>query len=315
MALAVTTLIALVVEIYPEGVLRMSTDLVRLISNLPNWLTAAIVGFLQLAAVVTPVVVVAVLVIRRKWAVLGLLVLAGALGAILILLGQTFVEDTAPVAVQRNQKLDSWFTGRSFPSGTYLAVAAAVAIAAGPFLRRSWRRMTYVGVGAAALLRLLTASEVPINLATGLALGCVAGSLALVLLGAPPQRIDTDLVRSVLQRCGLDARSITPLRSDRGSPTVLAELPDGGAYVRVLGRESATPTCCCAGGGRCGSRASATIGRRARPGAWRRTPRWPRAWPARPERRCRRSSASPTRTSKARCCWSSSTSTECRCRP
>ena len=236
-AAAVTAIIALVVEIYPEGVLRMSTDLVRLVSNLPTWLTAGIVGFLQLAAVVTPVVVVAVLVVRRKWAILGLLALAGVLGAVLVLIGHAFVEDTAPIAVQANQKLDSWFTGRSFPSGTYLAVAAAVATAAGPFLRRSWRRMTYVGVGAAALLRLLTATEVPINLATGLALGCLAGSLALVLFGAPPQRIDTDLVRSVLERCGLDARSITPISRDRGSPTVLAELTDGAAYVRVLGRE------------------------------------------------------------------------------
>jgi undecaprenyl-diphosphatase len=236
-ALAVTAFIALVVAIYPNGVRRASTDLVRLVSNLPGWLTSFVVGFLQLAAVLTPIVLLGVLVLRRKWAILGLLALAAALAAALVFLGRVFVEDTAPAAVEANEKLDSWFTDRSFPSGIYLAMAAAVATAAGPFLRRSWRRTAWVAVGAAAVLRLLTAAEVPVNLATGLAIGCLAGSLALVLLGAPPQRIDTDLVRSVLERCGLDARSITSLSQNRGSPTVLAELDDGGAYVRVLGRE------------------------------------------------------------------------------
>jgi undecaprenyl-diphosphatase len=284
-ALAVTVLIGLVVEVYPQGVLRASTDLVRLVSNLPGWLTSFVVGFLQLAALLTPIVVVGILVLRRKWAVLGLLALAAALAAALAFLGHVFVDDTAPVAVEANEKLDSWFTERSFPSGTYLAMAAALATAAGPFLHRSWRRTVWVGVGAAAVLRMLTAAEVPINLATGLAIGCLAGSLALVLLGAPPQRIDTDLVRSVLERCGLQARSITSLSRDRGS-----------------GGRNATPTSSSARGGPCGSRASATTGPREQHDELRRTQHWPRASLVQPVRASPPCSAWPRRTSRVRCC-------------
>ena len=199
-------------------------------------------------------------------------------------LGHVFVEDTAPAVVKANEKLDSWFTDRSFPSGTYLAIAAAVATAAGPFMRRSWRRTAWVGVGAAAVLRLLTAAEVPINLATGLAIGCLAGSSR----SCCSARRRSASTPTWCGRSSSDA-GWTPARSPRSretgarprsSPHWLTVVPTSGCS----GGRSATPTSSCAPGGHCASRASATTGLLAQHGESPRTPRWPRASPRPPVR-------------------------------
>jgi undecaprenyl-diphosphatase len=236
-ALAVTVAIGLVLRYYGDAVLRASTNLVELVSNVPGWLATFLVGFLQLVAFVVPIVLAVALLARRRFAELSLYVLAALLAGALVFVAHTLADEPQPSLVRENQALDSWFTGRAFPSAYYLAAVAAVVIAAGPFLARSWRRVAWGVVATSALLRLLTATEVPVNLALGIALGCVAGSLALLIMGAPPQRVDPELLRAVLSRAGIDAHSVTSLSRNRGSPSARADLVSGAAYVRVLGRE------------------------------------------------------------------------------
>lgn len=236
-ALAVTAVVVLVVRLYPERVVDVSLDLVGLVSNLPDWLSTVVVGLLQLLALAVPLAVVVVLAARRRWSLLGLLaVAAGATSGLILLAYRLFDEEAVKQVVEKDQ-LDSWVTGRAFPSGTYVAVLTALVVASSPFLRRRWRRMEWCGVALVALLRLLTATEVPVNLTVAIALGFVGGSLALLLLGAPPQRVDPEVLTDALGRCGLQVTEVRPLSRDRGSPTAHVSTTVGGVYVRVLGRE------------------------------------------------------------------------------
>ena len=236
-ALAVTVVVVLIVRLYPDRVVVVSRNLVDLVSNLPPWLSTVVIGLLQLLALAIPLAVLAVLVLRRRWSLLGLLALAGGATLGLILLAYRLFDEDAVEQVVANDHLGSWVTGRAFPSGTFVAVLTALVVASAPFVRRRWRRVEWCGIALLALLRLLTATEVPVNLTVAIALGFVGGSLALLVLGAPPQRVDPEVLTDALGRCGLEVTGVRPLSRDRGSPSVRVSTPSGDVYVRVLGRE------------------------------------------------------------------------------
>ena len=62
--------------VYRNTVVGLAADLVRLVDNVPGWLTSFIVGLLQLLAVVAPLVLAVALVARRRFRVLSVLVAA-----------------------------------------------------------------------------------------------------------------------------------------------------------------------------------------------------------------------------------------------
>ena len=236
-SLAVTAIVVLVVRLYPDRVIAVSRNVVQLVSNVPGWLSTFLVGLLQLLALVIPAVVLIMLVVRRRWSLVGLLTVAGVATAALILIAYQLFDEHAVRQVVANGRLDSWVTGRAFPSSTYVAVLTSLVVASAPFVRRRWRRVEWYGIALLAVLRLLTATEVPVNLTVAIALGFVGGSFALLVLGAPAQRVDPDVLKESLGRCGLEVIDVRSLSRDRGSPTALVGTTAGDVYVRVLGRE------------------------------------------------------------------------------
>jgi undecaprenyl-diphosphatase len=70
-------------------------------------------------------------------------------------------------------------------------------------------------------------------------IGWFAGAVALVALGAPPQRADAASIAAGLAWVGLPVESIEPASVDaRGSTPYFATTPDGGRlFVKVLGRD------------------------------------------------------------------------------
>src|SRR5262249_8934267 len=105
------------------------------------------------------------------------------------------------------------------PSAIGLAVIAAVASAAAPWLSRKWRRIAWVLILAAAFSRFLVA-PIAFDSLRGLLIGWFAGSVALVAFGGPnrrprgtsladgPAAAGGPLAR--LERGGVDARGSTP---------------------------------------------------------------------------------------------------------
>ncbi|HKY66689.1 MAG TPA: lysylphosphatidylglycerol synthase transmembrane domain-containing protein [Acidimicrobiales bacterium] len=195
-------------ELASSGLRAFGNDVLSLVGRLPRSLVEGLVGVTQLAAVVLPVVVVVLLVWRRRFVLLGLLVTAAGLAAGLMALLSRLTRDAVPVEEIGFDRFESWFIGGQFPSSAYLCGTTAVLVCASPWLPSRWRRAGWIFLAAAVAARILTATEVPIRIAVMLTLGAACGSLVLVVLGGPRRRIDVAAVATALAEVGLPAEDV-----------------------------------------------------------------------------------------------------------
>ena len=121
---------------YPDAASDVSADLVALVANLPGVVVRALLGTVQLLALLTPVVLVAIAVRWKRPLQVTVAVAAGAIAGLGAALGQHWLDDATPAASVDALTIDSFVTGAAFPSGSYLAgLAAAVTVLSPSFSR------------------------------------------------------------------------------------------------------------------------------------------------------------------------------------
>ncbi|MCU1499099.1 MAG: hypothetical protein JWM47_3052 [Acidimicrobiales bacterium] len=219
------------------GVRSVSVDLVNLVDRLPPWIRELVLGATQLLAVVVPVALI--LALLRTKRLLATALIAALVGAAVMALLQSRLDDAVPSQVVHLTERPSWLIGAAFPSGAYLAGFTAALIVQGPVLSRGWRRIAGVGLAIAALSRVITAVAVPLNLAVTLTLGAVVGSAALVVVGSPRRRASRRAVLDGLARAGFPAEHIAPAEvGAHHARTFLVTSGSGRrAFVKLLGRD------------------------------------------------------------------------------
>lgn len=182
-------LIALaVVAAAPEALRNVSADLVRLVGRLPSLLRDFLVGISQLAVLVAPLVLIGWAARWRRGRELLLAVAAGLLAALVMASLIGWLDRVAPPTLLRLGPDDAWLADRQFPSASYLAGLSSIVTVLAPSLTRPWRRAAWASVAVAAVIRVLTAAQVPVNIAVAVLLGAVVGSTLLVAVGAPVRR-------------------------------------------------------------------------------------------------------------------------------
>jgi uncharacterized membrane protein YbhN (UPF0104 family)/tRNA A-37 threonylcarbamoyl transferase component Bud32 len=92
-------------------------------------------------------------------------------------------------------------------------------------------------VAVAALLRLLTASVVPVNAVTAVAIGVVVASTVLVALGAPSRRYQEPLVVDALLGIGLPVDDVEPLTGGTRRTYRATLVAGNAAHVAWIGRD------------------------------------------------------------------------------
>lgn len=225
-SLSMTAGLTLFAWLFDGPLTKASTDLVRLLANIPAGFTLAVVGLVQLVVVISVAAASIVLLLRRRWRLIGLLVISAGLAAgVMVALGE-LLDGSIPADLLGHRSVDSWLSGSAFPSASLLAAGAAVVTATAVFTTRSWHRFAWATVGAVAFLRVLTATEVPVNLLLILSVGASMGSAALVLTGAPHRRIGLDTVADALDRVGLAIDEIAQMGEQRTAPTFRVRLRD-----------------------------------------------------------------------------------------
>lgn len=234
----VTVVMLVVAQLFSASMRRFSGDLVQLVNNIPDGVTFALVGLVQITVTIAIPCGVAWLLWRRKVWILVLTSVAGAAGAVMMVLLGQLLDSELPANLVRSRQVDSWLSGSAYPSASLLAAGAAIITAMSPMLARSWRRIAWVSLGVVAFLRVLTATELPINLILILAVGTCMGSLALVIVGAPHRRFDPATISSTLATVGLSVTSVAPAGHERTAPTFRVRFSDGSeSYVVLLGRD------------------------------------------------------------------------------
>ncbi len=211
-------------------------NLFRLIDQLPGAAGAPLIGLMQLGALAAVPAIALVCLLDRRVRLARLLAIGG--GAAWIL-----AKALAQIAAQRppDERISGVLLhgavtpGLAFPS-THVAVAAALATIASPYLSRSGRRSAWFLVGAVAVARVYVGAHFPVDVVGGLAVGWVVGSVLHLVLGAPRGLPDP---RALIARLTAIGRPMASVEALLGAPGCFRlEDPDGALlHMRVVDRD------------------------------------------------------------------------------
>ncbi|HEY8525757.1 MAG TPA: lysylphosphatidylglycerol synthase domain-containing protein [Acidimicrobiales bacterium] len=218
-----------------EAMAGAQADIVQAFGRLPGPLRSATVGLAQVVAGTAPVVLVAALVAGRRLRLLAMVAGAAALAAAATsLLGRTLIEEAQPAAWQAAVERESWLTGRAFPTSAYLSGAAAVVTVLGGWATRRWREALWVGVAVLAVVRVVSGTNLPLDLAVALCAGVAVGSAVLLAFGSPDSAPAGAAVADALVALGLPVAHLVELAPDVPAGT---DATGGGArrYRATLG--------------------------------------------------------------------------------
>ncbi len=210
--------VLLVTAVIPAALTNASADLVRFLDRMPEALRYAFTSMAQLAIVVIPIVVVVWLLRSRTRAATLLVVGTGVAGAIVMLLLTDWLTRAAPPTDITDLTSGS-FLPTNFPSAAYLAALVAGGSAASPMLPPFWRKATWTAIWVTMIVRVLSATQAPVNVAVTLALGSAIGSAALVAFGSPQRRPGSATLRAGLAAAGLEVDELGAEATERGLRT------------------------------------------------------------------------------------------------
>lgn len=221
----------------PAGVRAFSSDLVHLVSRLPEPAARAIVGAIQLAALVGPVALLFWLRRGRPYEVVLAACTALSAGVLAAVLDGRLSNALPPEITQGGHQA-SWVTGSAFPSGAYLGFIAGVVTVVGASHDRSWRRASYWAIFLVAFARVVTAVDTIFGLVVTISLGIAVGSLALYAVGSPlrvPSVVD---LSRALDEAGLnvDQLELAAVRAGH-EPTFRGRAGDQQVFIKVVGRD------------------------------------------------------------------------------
>lgn len=212
--------------------------LFRLINDLPGMLAAPLGAIMQLGSIaVVPLVSGAALLLGRVRMAVDIAV-SGSLAWALARLLKDLIERGRPGAILHDVMIRGpAATGLGFPSG-HVAVAAALATSAAPYLPRPARRATWAAVGFVALARVYAGAHLPVDVLGGAALGWTVGAGLHLLFGAPGARPSPAAVRRALASGGIDAQLQIASVDGRGSTAFVGRREVGPElFVKVVSRE------------------------------------------------------------------------------
>ena len=146
--------------------------------------------------------------------------------------------DQHPHAVTAAAGHSSLLASAAFPGPALLAAAAAVTVAAAPWLSRPWRRAAWLTLGAAAAARLITGTVLPAELILALAVGVTVGAGVLVAFGVPDRRMGPDGIAAALRSAGLPVTPRGGPGRGEGLPAVCGGHCDGRRlFIKALGSD------------------------------------------------------------------------------
>jgi glycosyltransferase 2 family protein len=240
LAAAVAFMVCLALAVGAENTMvGVEADLLQLVDRVPSPLADVLVGLLQLVALAAPLVLLAVALVLRRLRLAVLLVAVPGVAAALEIVLASRLDRLRPPLLERALGEESWVAGAAFPSTAWICGAAAAATVASPWLTRGMRRAAWWLIGVFAVTRMVTGHQVPLDVLAGIALGAVAGSAGLLLVGRPGLRPDRRQLAGALARSGLEVASLERAGVDaRGSTPYFARLADGRRlFVKALGQD------------------------------------------------------------------------------
>jgi glycosyltransferase 2 family protein len=219
-------------------VFAFDANLFRLVNQLPDALGRPLLAVMQLGAVAAVPAIAAVALAARRSRLARDLALSGGLAWVLARVVKDLVGRARPAALIDGVVERAVNTGLGYPSG-HVAVAAALATAAGPWLPRPARRATWWVVWLVALGRMYAGAHLPLDVVGGAALGWAVAAAMHLAVGAPGGLPRASTILKGLRAAGIQPVTVDPLGADaRGSLPFVVRTRDGDRwFVKAVGRE------------------------------------------------------------------------------
>jgi uncharacterized membrane protein YbhN (UPF0104 family) len=207
----------------------LQADLARSVGRLPAPARTATIGLAQVGAVVAPVVLAVAAVATRRLRMLAGIVAGALLAAgVTSLLGHGVIDQAQPASWQALVERESWLTGRAFPTSAYLAGAVATVVVVVRWLGPRWSRILWAAVAVLAVVRVVSGTNLPLDLVVAFGVGVAGGSAALLVVGSPDLSPSGAAVAAALRRVGV---GLTTLTEHEAPPGVTHAYRAGGPGV------------------------------------------------------------------------------------
>lgn len=201
-------------------------DLVQLIARIPD----AILGFLIVGAQVLYLLfflgIPLVMAVLRSWRQLGIYLLGWMTTVGLVVASARLVPSEDVAALPDFGLTSSGYA--SWPPAQAVGTAVTALVLLTPRISRQWRSFGWAFVAALSVQRVVTSSDVVLDIVLDIGIGGAVGSLLLLLFGRRVLLPTENAVQSALDRVGLFPVSVTrtPIPPGRSMPFT-AELEDG----------------------------------------------------------------------------------------
>lgn len=226
---------ALLAQVAQGTITGLERDLLRAMARIPDRAEQLVLGLVQVATSLVPLATFVVLLVRRRWRVALLLLLAGWLATLAMIGADALLTDRDLVALlEQLGAADDSPLGAGYPDSRVIASTTAVVTVAAPWLARQWKRVLWGAVVALVLLRLVVVAEPALNVVLALGIGTVVGSALLLVFGSPVREPNPAEVRRALAATGFVLRSVEPPTRQDGALAYDFTEVDGGAFTAVL---------------------------------------------------------------------------------
>jgi uncharacterized protein (TIRG00374 family) len=201
---------------------------------LPWPLRDAFIAAMQLIALAVPAGIVVAMAIRRRFALVGMLLITGAAATAAgelvshLVLGQSHPATWPSLLAGRGGVFDA-----TFPPVALLAGTAGMLTVAGPELSRRWRVGLWWLIGIAATVDVLVGGFLLFDATAAVAVGVTVGSVVLLSRGAPATRPTATEVVAALQECGIALKALEELPQQTAGPALFRAAMPGGTSVLV----------------------------------------------------------------------------------
>ncbi|HEY7015098.1 MAG TPA: lysylphosphatidylglycerol synthase domain-containing protein [Streptosporangiaceae bacterium] len=196
-------------------------------------------GLVQVACLAAAALVVAATLRHRRFRLLGGLAVGIAMAAVAAAGILYWIGGEHPEALAVNLSRDSWLTSAAFPGPPLIAGAAAVTVAASPWMSRAWRRAAWFALLVVVAARLITGTVLPMELVLAVATGVTVGAAVLVVFGVPDRRMGSGEIAETLRSAGVPVASIRPADVEtKGSRPFAGVAADGRRlFIKALGSD------------------------------------------------------------------------------
>ncbi len=192
----------------------VEVNLFRLINELPAPLEAPLLGVMQLGALAAVPVLALVALLLGRHRLAGLILIGGGTTWAAAKLIQYLVDEDPPqLRLSKVVLHGTTKPGLAFPA-SHVAIAAALATIATPYVGKSARRFLWLIVALIGIARIYVGLHLPIDVIGGLALGWVVGSVVNFAVGVPARSLTNDQLLTLLRTMGLSPRMVQPLIAD-----------------------------------------------------------------------------------------------------